>query len=193
MAKSISLNVPEKIMLRTVGGEAFYATADQFTPVAEAILVTGIKTILTNVWNGGGKDATEAERKAQVEKKLAAWAAGNFNIVERSESYLTAMKEAWIDEFRAANGCSVKDAEAYLKAIVVEAFGKDAKGTFGNYLDATATGLVKNGDFENVADAREALDAHYAKLADEAAKKAAKMNAKLVAPKLDLSAFKKAK
>lgn len=188
-----SIELPNRIFLRNVDGKAIYWDTEN---VPEAVMAkiaeVGAKTVLTNAYNGGGAKASDAERLAALQKKMDSWARGEFNVVERGESAYTGMKEAAIDHYRAQTNASQKQAEDAFRALVVEAFGKDAKATFGNVLDAMAQLRVKDGEFDNAADAREAIEAFYAKLADDAAKAREKSSKKLVAPKLDLSAFKKA-
>lgn len=191
MAKFV-IEMPDRITVRTVNGAPVYwEVAKMPESVMADIARVGGLTVLTNAFNGGGANATEAERLAAMQKKLDAWERGEFRVVERGESAFTGMREAWLDEFRAATGASLKQAETFLRDKVTAALGKDAKATFSNYLDVTAAELVKANEFESAADAREALEAHYAKLADDAAKARAKAGAKIEAPKLDLSAFKK--
>lgn len=78
--------------------------------VLTQIVEVGAKTILTNVWNGGGKDATEAERIANVNKKIDAWEAGNFNVTARGGNLETAMRDAYRLELEAAIGKPITDA-----------------------------------------------------------------------------------
>lgn len=191
MAK-FTIELPDRITVRTVGGSPVYwEVAKMPESVMADIARVGGLTVLTNAFNGGGSKATDAERLAAMQKKLDAWERGEFRVVERGETAFTGMREAWLDEFRAATGASLKQAESFLADKVHATLGKDSKATFSNYLDVTAAELVKAGEFDNAADAREALEAHYAKLADDAAKARAKAGAKIEAPKIDLSAFKK--
>lgn len=191
MAK-FSIELADRIFIRNVDGKAVnWDVASMPESVIAKITEVGAKTILTNAYNGGGAKATDAEKLAAMQKKMDSWARGEFNVVERGESAFTGMREAWTDEFRAATGASLKQADTFLADKVKGALGKDAKASFTNYLDVTAAELVKAKEFDNALDAREALEAHYAKLADDAAKARAKASAKLEAPKLDLSAFKK--
>lgn len=191
---TVTIELPERIFIRNIGGKAFNLETAKLSPaIIAGGFEVGAKTMFTNVFNGGGKDATEAERLAAITKKRDAWERGELNVVERGENQFTAMREAWTDEFRAATGASLKQADKFLADKVKDALGKDAKATFGNYLDITAAELVKAGQFENAADARDALEAHYGELAEEAAAKRAKVSAKLEAPEIDLSKFVKAK
>lgn len=187
-----SLNIANRIFLRTVDGKPvnFEASACPDS-IFEKLIEVGAKTILTNVYNGGGKEATASEKLAQLQKKLDAWKRGEFNVVERGESQFTAMREAWMDEIRAATAMTIKQADEYLRGKVRAKFGDDHKATFSAFLDATAAEYVAAGQFESDADAREALESHYAKLADDAAKEREKASAKIEVPTLDLSAFKK--
>lgn len=190
----VTLTLPKRVVLGSVDGKPVYWDLEATVPLIGAKLVeVGGRTVLTNAYNGGGSKATDAEKVAARQKKLDAWARGEFNVVERGETAFTGMREAFLDEFREATGASQKQAEAFIADAVHNALGKDAKATFSNYLDVRAAELVKAGEFESAGDAREALESHYAKLADDAAKARAKTAAKLEAPKLDLSAFKKAK
>lgn len=188
-----SITLASRLFVRNVDGKPVNLDVDKLSdPIIAKVFEVGAKTILTNVYNGGGKDATEAEKTAALLKKLDAWYRGEFAIVERGESAFTAMREAWLDEFRAATGATIKQADEFLRGKVTEALGKDAKATFSAFLDVTANEYVKAGQFENAGDARDALEAHYCKLAADAAKKRDEAKAKLVMPTLDLSAFKKA-
>lgn len=189
-----TVNVADRIFLRTVDGKPVnWDAKDVPDSIIEKLIEVGAKTILTNVYNGGGATATTSEKLAQLQKKLDAWKRGEFNVVERGENQFTAMREAWMDEIRAATSMSIKEADEYLRGKVRAKFGEDHKATFSAFLDATAAEYVAAGQFENDADAREALEAHYAKLADDAAKAREKASAKVVVPTLDLSMFKKAK
>lgn len=189
-----TITLPDRIFLRTVGGKAINCDTRKLNEsVMAKIAEVGIKTILTNVYNGGGKDASESEKLAALQKKLDAWERGEFAVIERGENQFTAMREAWVDELRAATKMTAKQCDEYLREKVKAKFGDDHKATFSAFLDATASEYVEAGQFDNAADAREALEAHYAKLADDAAKEREAASAKVVVPTLDLSAFKKAK
>lgn len=108
--------------------------------VIAKILEVGARTILTNTYNGGGKDATEAEREAKVDAKVKAWLSGDFNANggERGDSLATEMKDAFIAK-QIVNGRTVKQAEATIRDTVTAAFGKDEKASFGRFLEAVAT------------------------------------------------------
>ena len=188
MAKH-TVNLPARIFLRNHGGEALYATEEQLAPVIDKLIEVGAKTILTNVWNGGGKDATDSERLAALMKKLDSWKNGEFNVVERGESQYSAFKEVYVADCVAA-GFTTKQAEEAIKAKVAELLGKDSKATFANFIEASAIEYAKAGDMTRD-EAREALEAYYAKEADRRAKEREKASKKIELPKIDLAAFKK--
>lgn len=78
--------------------------------VVAQIAEVGAKTILTNVWNGGGKDASDAERHAAVSKKLDAWAKGDFNVASRSTSMESLLRDAFRLELQTQLGNPITDA-----------------------------------------------------------------------------------
>jgi hypothetical protein len=101
-------------------------------------------------------------------KKLDAWKRGEFNVTERGESQYTAFREVYIADCIAA-GFTTKQAEDALKAKVIERLGKDTKATFANFIEATAIEYAEGGEM-NRDEAREALEAYYAKESDRRAK-----------------------
>jgi BMFP domain-containing protein YqiC len=148
-----SINLPAATFLRNVAGKAIKLDWS-LVPAAilPMILEVGAKTVLTNAFNGGGKDASDADKLAAMEKKMAAWYRGEFNVVTRGDSLITAMREQYIDERRAATQSSRKDVEASIKQTVASVFGKDEAATFGKFLDAVATLKAKatRGDFATI-------------------------------------------
>lgn len=159
----------------------------------DGAVVKALRIPAMNAYNSGGSEASKAEKLAALEKRLGAWANGDWAIVERGESQYTAMRELWIDDFRKANeGASVKDAESFIRESVTEAFGKDTKATFQAMLDVIAKSHVDNGDFADVHSAREAIESSYSKRIDERNAARDKAEKKLAMPALDLGAFKKA-
>jgi hypothetical protein len=184
-----TVELPATIFLRNHEGKALVATEAQLAPVLSKLVEVGAKTILTNVWNGGGKDATDAERLAALLKKLDAWAKGEFNVVERGESQYTAFREVYVADCIAA-GFTTKQAEDALKAKVLDKLGKDTKATFANFIEASAIEYAEGGEMSRD-DARTALEGYYAKEADRRAKERESASAKIELPKLDLAAFKK--
>lgn len=164
--------------------------------VLEAIVVAGIKVILTNAYNGGGKEAKQDDKLNAATKKLDAWYRGEFNVVNRGDSMLTAMREAYIDDVRAKAGCSAKDVETAIKATVSAVFGEKESATFGKFIDALGTMIAreehgKDATDEQIAAAREAIEAKYLGLADEAAKRRSAATAKIDVKGLALADFLK--
>lgn len=184
-----TIELPASIFLRNHEGKALSVTDKQLAPVLAKLVEVGAKTILTNVWNGGGKDATDAERLAALDKKLAAWERGEFNVIERGESQYSAFREVYIADCVAA-GFTTKQAEVAIQAKVAERLGKDTKATFANFIEASAIEYAEAGDMTRD-EARTALESYYASESDRRAKEREKASAKIELPKLDLSAFKK--
>lgn len=192
--RNIALTVAETF-IRTVTRkgkqERFVVTwADIPDDVIVRVLEAGAKVILTNAWNGGGKDASDDERLAAVDKKLDSWKRGEFNVVERGESFFTAWKEVYLSDCIAA-GMTSKAAEQNIKDKVAERLGKDSKATFDNYLNATALEYAEADADMTRDEARAALESYYGAEAQKRAEAAAKTQQKIAAPKLNLAAFKK--
>lgn len=187
---TLSVTLPTRINLRTHNGEPVYIEAEKHIgPVASKALEVGVRTMLTNVWNGGGKDATDAERFAALMKKLDAWARGEINVTERGESQYSAFREVWLADMIAA-GNTTKASEDYLRAKVAERLGKDAKATFANFIEASAIEAAEGGEM-NRDEARMALESYYASESDRRAKEREKAGSKVKLPTIDLASFKK--
>lgn len=188
MSKTFKIELPESVFIRNFDGKALNCPLGELKPeVLAHVLIVGAKTILTNVWNGGGKDATDGERLAAFNKKLDAWKRGEFNVTERGESQYTAFREVYIADCIAA-GFTTKQAEDALKAKVLERLGKDTKATFANFIEASAIEYADAGEMTRD-EAREALESYYAKESDRRAKERAEVTVAM--PKIDLAAFKK--
>lgn len=188
MAK-FTIELPASTFIRNVNGEAFNLVWADVEKVLASIAITGAKVLLTNVYNGGGAKATDAERLAALQKKVDSWKRGEFNVVERGESQFTAFREVYMTDCIVA-GMTTKQAEAALKAKVEEVMGKDTKASFANYIEATAIETAKAGDMTRD-EAREALEAYYVSESDRRAKDAAKVEAKIAPPAIDLAKFRK--
>lgn len=196
----LNLNLPTTITValgKDSGNKLAVETARLPANVVEAIAVAGIKVILTNCFNGGGKDAKTEDKVAAVQKKLDAWYRGEFNVVARGDSVMTALREAYVDDVRAKTGASLKDVEQSIKAAVQHAFGETESATFGRFIDAMAQAIAreehgKDATDEQIAGARDAFEAHYQALADEAAKRRTDAGAKVDLLGINLAMFKKA-
>jgi hypothetical protein len=186
---STSINLPAATFLRNVGGVAVKL---DWTKVPEAILPAilevGAKTVLTNAFNGGGKTATDTEKLAAMEKKIAAWYRGEFNVVTRGDSMMTAMREQYVDERRAATNATRADVEKAIKATVKAVFGADESATFGKFLDAVATLKAKEtkGDYGTI---REEIEAGLETRTILAQAERAKLAAGLDTSSIDLAAL----
>jgi len=172
MTIELTLTMPTATELRRDGeGKAVLLEWDKIgANVAAAILVAGAKTVLTNAYNGGGKAATEAEKLAALLKKRDAWYAGEFNVIGRGESAMTALREQYIDERREATSQSRKQVETAIKALVAAKYGKDEPATFARFLDAVALHAEPKSDVARL-EMRERIEND---LAERAAKAAAK-------------------
>lgn len=108
------------------------------------ILLAGARVILTNAYNSGGKDVAEADRRANVARRIAAWNRGEYALTNTGprESIYGDMREAFIAK-QVALGKTVKQAEESIRATVTAAFGKDDKATFAKFLEAVATMKAK--------------------------------------------------
>lgn len=178
-----SIQLPAKTFLRNVNGEAINIDwAKVPAAILPSILEVGAKTVLTNAFNGGGKDAADSDKLAAMMKKLDAWYRGEFNVVTRGESGMTQLREQYIDERREATGQTRSAVESQIKALVKQVFGADEAASFGKFLDAVATIKHKQDDSKTVIAHREVIEEG---LADRAAKAAAKRAKE--ASKLDLS------
>jgi hypothetical protein len=155
----LTITLPESIFIRNVDGEAFNVeTAKLPVSVIGDILAGGMKIVLTNAYNSGGKDVPETDRLRNMERRRAAWYRGEYALTNSGprESVIGEMREAFIAK-QVALGKTVKEAEASIRATVTAAFGKDEKATFPRFLDAVATIKAKaeSGDFEAI---RESLE-----------------------------------
>lgn len=186
----VTLRLPKRVRLYDHDGKPVYWDLESTVPgIGERLVVVGGRTVLTNVRNGGGKDATDAERNAAVLKKLDAWKRGEFNVTERGESQYTAWRGVFIADCVAAE-MTTKAAEDAIRAKVAERLGKDAKATFANFIEASAIEYAEAGDMTRD-DAREALERYYASEADRRAKEREKAGSKVTLPTIDLSKFRK--
>lgn len=184
------IELPDSIFIRTHDGKALSVVPADIAAVLGKVAEVGMKTILTNVWNGGGKTATDAERLAAFLKKVDSWKRGEFNVVERGESQYSAFREVFVADCIAA-GFTTRQAEDAIKVKVAEKLGKDTKATFANFIEASAIEHADAGEMTRD-EAREALEAYYAAESDRRAKERDKAGSKVKLPVIDLSAFKKA-
>lgn len=202
--QKLTINLPDTIavaMGKDSGKRVNVETKRLPANVAEAIIVAGVKVILTNVFNGGGKEAKQADREAAVQKKLDAWYRGEFNVVARGDSILTAMREVYIldtiAKYKAAGTeVTIAQVEKSIKDTVTAAFGEKESATFGRFIDAMARLIARNehgkdATEEQIGAAREAFEAHYAKLVEERAAKQAKAAEKIDLTAINLAAFAK--
>lgn len=157
--------------------------------IAQAALF-GLNTRAMNAYNSG--NGTQAEKVASMNKTLDTLQRGEWRSSERGPAIYTVWKDEVYVPMCLEQGMTLADAEKAIKAKIAECFPKDTKATFANYIEATAIESAPDFDGDKAA-ALEAVEAYYdAELAKRRADRA-KVEAKVVAPKIDLSAFRKAK
>lgn len=158
--------------------------------------MNGFMGALGNVSRGkdeSGKPNSDSVFAAMREKRMKPWIEGadSWGSTERGESAYTAMREVWIDDYRARTNATHKEAEAFIRAKVEERLGKDTKATFGAFLDASALELVDAKAAASTDEARSLLESHLTGLIEARDKARAEAAEKVAVPAFDLSAFKK--
>lgn len=202
--QKVSFNLPDTITVLAgrESGDKVVVETKRLAAHAEALfpamMTAAIKVILTNAYNGPGAKAHQSEKKIAMDKKLASWYRGEFNVVNRGDSATTALREAYIDDVRSKTNASARDVEASIKATVTAAFGSNESASFGRFMDAMALLLAreahgKDATPEQIGESREAFEAHYQALADEAAKRRGDAAAKIDLTAISLASFAKLK
>lgn len=189
------ITLPDSIAFSTRAGGKIAAldTRKLSNELVGIIAERGFRIIGMNAYNGGGTAASDAEKLAALEKKLAAWLRGEADVIERGDSYYTAWKEEVFLPLCLESGMTIKAAERLVKEKVAARFGPDTAAKFSTYIEACAADEVEAGNFESTTEAREALESYYDGQLAERRKAREKAASKIVAPVMDLSAFKKAK
>ena len=176
-----TVELPERVLFRTVAGESrFVEVAAIPANVLADLVVGGIIIIGNNTFNGArdskGAKMTESQKMAAAQKRFDAWYAGNYHITERADNQTALMREAYLSEVLGGDltPAKIKAAEAQMRARVKEVLGDSVNATFDNFLDATATVLAKRkGEERKAVDIKALLVAKYeAAAADIAAKRA---------------------
>ena len=177
MAK-ITVTLPDSLHLRNVDGERIVLDVTKLSAdVIAAQWEAGTKVVATNTFNSGGKDRSDAERRAQLEKKLDAWYAGTFNVVERSSNLETVMLACLVDAQAEANSTTQAKVQTAFRAVVQDVLGDKTKLTWTNFTTAKAKQMRKAGDKRSEADIVAAFESTYEPLAQariEAEAKAAR-------------------
>jgi len=156
--------------------------------VAEAAAF-GLKTTIMNAYNSG--DGSHAEKIAAMDKRIAALARGEWRSSERGPAIYTVWKDEVFIPHCIESGMTLADANKLVRDKVNEHFPKGTNATFANYIEATAIEAAAEFDGDRQA-ALEAVEAWYDDQLASRRKAREKAEAKITAPKLDLSAFKKA-
>jgi len=132
---------------------------------------------------------------AQRNKKVDTWMRGEW--AARSgggERASAALKEAFVDERKALTNATTAQIERSIKDTVQQVFGKDESATFSKFMDAVALLMARReanddklaADHKLVSEKREAIEAKYRKLADEAAARRAKASAAIDVTSIEL-------
>ena len=179
---NVTINLPERTLIRNVGGEAKYVDWAKVPASVFTDLIPGAAiVILNNCYNGEGKDAAEDVRWAKAQKRLDAWYNGTYLLTERATSATTLMREAYVMEMQAKHdGVSESTIEAKMKATVKAVLGNDAKATFDNFLHSIATNIAK------ASDGKQDQKAVYEALVAKYEKAAAELEASRAAVKIDI-------
>ena len=188
MATNVTLALASQLTIRTVGeGSAkrdIKLDMGKLSPeVMAKILEGGARIILTNVFNGGGKERSEVERVAQLEKKIDGWYRGEYTTVERGESQYTAMREQYKQERLDAAGMTGAEVDKAIKATVAAVFGDKESATFPKFLLAVATQKFNAMPKEEVERHFPAISAHT--IADEIEAGLAKRTAEAAAKRAE--------
>lgn len=190
---SVTIELPPTTHLTNKSGlseTVDWAKVAAFPALVAEIVQRAGSVVLLNAYNGNGpkgETRTPDEKLAQMRKRLDAWYAGNYVVVERESN--GAAKELFIADYaKAAQLPSINAAEKSLAELVKVHLPKDgdksAPATFENMLKAIAVGKGLTGDAAN-AYVNERLD-KYGKAAAEKAAAAAKVIGKMDLSSIDI-------
>lgn len=155
-------------------------------------VVKALRIPAMNAYNSGGSKASKAEKQAALDKRLAAWKRGEWAITERGEAVYTMYRDEVYLPMSLEQGMTLSAAEKHIRDKVKEYLPPESKATFANFMLATA--LEQKAEFGgDQGAALEAVEAFYESELDRRRAEIDKRAAKVEAPKIDLSAFKKAK
>ena len=188
----VTIELADSILIRKIGlDDEIRLDVTKLPPaVIKAIFEGGVKIITTNTWNSGGKDTPEADRKANVMKRIDAWYRGEYVVAERGDSWMTRLKDHFVAE-QVADGMTIKAVEKAIADLVHATFGEKEKASFANYLNAVATHLAKADADATVEGERERIETELAERMMAAETARAKAVAKLDVKGIALAAFKK--
>ena len=157
----------------------------------EYALVNGFLSALSDVSrpkDDNGKAMDDSCWQAARDKRMVSWKQGDWAAKggARGESAMTALKEQYIDERKAAIGATRKAVEDSIKATIKSVFGDKEPATFDNFLNAVAVlkHRASDGESGDVISIREAIETDLAARAEAAAAERAK-----IAKSIDVSAL----
>lgn len=194
MTSTFTITVTNPLVRLPLGDTGLHTEFD-ISKMSEGVLgmalVNGFIGALNNISRGKGEDDkpnSDAVWASMRAKKVDAWLAGDW--ASRSgggERAMTALKEAFVDERKAATGASSAAIEKSIKELVKATFGEKESATFARFMDAVALTMARKehgndklaSDSIAVTELRAKIEAKYQGLADAAAKARAKASAKL--------------
>lgn len=192
MAFTVSIELPSSMFIRNDSkGKAINLPLEKVPAAVIAELVTaGATVILNNTYNGGGKERQVADKEAAMLKRMDAWLAGSFTMIERGESQYTAMREQYYAE-QAERGKGRGEVDKAIKATVADVLGKEVAASFSNFLEAVArikfAALPKDeAKGTSILGIREEIEKALAERTAEAARKRAELAASLKIDAADL-------
>lgn len=188
MAFTVSIELPSSIVIRE--GHNLELTKVPANVIGE-LVKSGAIVILNNTFNGGGKERDAKEKLAAMLKRMDAWYAGSFTMIERGESQYTAMREQYYAEQAEKFGRARGEVDKTIKALVEGTLGKDKPASFSNFLEAVATSKLKamkpdEAKGKTVIGIREEIEKALAERTAEAARKRAELAASLKIDAADL-------
>jgi hypothetical protein len=175
------------------------AIAEAHPELIRFAVCNGFIGALNNISRGkddSGAAFSDAVWAGMRQKKVDTWLQGDWAArAGGGDRATTVLKEAYLDERKAATGATTAALEKSIKATVQDTFGKDEPATFSRFMDAVAllvtrrdrTGADEAADEFKAAvgETRARFEAKYRKLAEEAAAKRAKVKASIDVADLD--------
>lgn len=146
----VEVPVRDSVAVATYGGKTVWLEASKLSPeMLGTLIYEGSLRILRD--GIGAKDLSDAERIAKLEKRLAAWKAGSFRVLERGDALASLMRECYVREVQAKHpGATQRAVEKQMRETVKATLGEDVNATFENFLRAVAKGVAEREGKEEV-------------------------------------------
>lgn len=193
MAHSVTISLPETIFIRATsdGAKVELETGKLPSEVVARIFEAGAKVLLTNAFNGGGKEQPEADRFKALKGKMDSWYKGEFSSSGRGDSWMTELKNQFVSEQMLERGVTPAQVEKELKELVRSTFGEKESATFSRFLDAVALHLSKEEDAGEYEDIRAGIEQDLAERTAKAKAEREAAASKVEVKGLMLGAFRK--